>query len=191
MRRKLMRSLLGVAALMLAATSAQAETNSYFAKQYSFNKTKTWDFKQQRRISQDPIANNPIWADEIRNDVTEDLQKRGFEHTTTGRPDFYVAFYVGLKEKYDLTYMDYGFPGFYGRRWRGGWGWPRNIDVWRLPYTDSTLIVDVIDARTNQLVWRGYDTNTIDMKSPDKRLDKAAESLVKKFVKDTHAREES
>lgn len=61
----------------------------------------------------------------------------------------------------------------------------RDIDVWQIPYTDSTLIVDVIDTKTNQLVWRGYDTNTIDMKNPDKRLGKAVESLMKKFQKDT------
>jgi hypothetical protein len=190
MRPKLMRSLLVGAALTLAAASAHADTNSYFAKQYSFKTLKTWDFKQQRRISRDPIANNPIWADDIRNNFAGELQKRGFERMTTGKPDFYVAFYVGLKERYDVRYMDYGFPGFRGRRF-GGWGWPRDIDVWRVPYTDSTLIVDIIDARTNQLVWRGYDTNTIDMKNPDKRLDKAAESLIKKFVKDTNTREES
>ena len=46
------------------------------------------------------------------------------------------------------------------------------------------MIVDIIDGQTNQLIWRGYDTNTIDMKKPDTRLDKAVDNVVKKFLKD-------
>jgi len=83
----------------------------------------------------------------------------------------------------------YGYPGFWGpRRFRWAWGWPNDFDVWKIPYTDSTLIVDIIDGQTNQLIWRGYDVNTIDMTKPDKRLDKAVDGLVKKFIKDTNAR---
>lgn len=78
------------------------------------------------------------------------------------------------------------FPGFWGgRRLRGAWawGWPNGVDVGSVPYTDSTLIVDIIDGKTKQLIWRGYDTNTIDMENPDKRLDKAVDSLVTRFLK--------
>jgi hypothetical protein len=175
-----------LALVTLAGGLAVAETNSYFDKGYEFTTLKTFDFKMQRRISSDPIANNQLWADEIRKDLTQDLQSNGFERVANGeRADFLVAFYVGLKEKYDVRFMDYGYPGSWGRRrFHWAWGWPSDLDVWRIPYTDSTLIVDIIDGQTNQLIWRGYDTNTIDMKKPDKRLDKAVDSLVKKFMKD-------
>jgi Domain of unknown function (DUF4136) len=175
--------------LGLAAGVVTADTNSYFDKGYEFTSLKTWDFKTQRRISTDPIANNSLWADDIRGEITRDLQSNGFERVTGGgRPDFLVAFYVGLQQKYDVQYMDYGYPGFWGRRRFGwNWGWP-TADIWQVPYTDSTLILDIIDGQTNQLIWRGYDVNTIDMKKPEKRLDKAVDSLVKKYLKDTNAR---
>jgi hypothetical protein len=35
--------------------------------------------------------------------------------------------------------------------------------VWAIPYTETTVIVDVIDAHTNLLVWRGYDTDTLNL----------------------------
>ena len=53
-----------------------------------------------------------------------------------------------------------------------------------MPYTESTLIVDVIDARTNQLVWRGYDSDTLNMKDPDKTLNKAVDSVLARFYHD-------
>jgi len=175
--------------LTVAGGIVAAETNSYFDKGYDFATLKTWDFKTQRRISTDPIADNRLWADDIRSEITKDLQSNGFERVTNGaRPEFLVAFYVGLQQKYDVQYMDYGYPGFWGtRRFGWNWGWPTG-DVWQVPYTDSTLIVDIIDGQTNQLIWRGYDVNTIDMKKPDKRLDKAVDGLVKKYLKDAKAR---
>jgi Domain of unknown function (DUF4136) len=185
MRMRFIIPTLLVASVALGSAAAYAETNSYTAKGYNFGALKTFDFKAQRRISRDPIANNKIWGDQIREEITNQLRARGFERKA-GSPDFYVAYYVGLKQKYDYSYMDYGFPGFWGpRRFRHAWGWGGGVDVWSIPYTDSTLVVDIIDARTNDLVWRGYDTNTIDMKKPDKRLDKAVDSLVKKFLKET------
>lgn len=174
----------------VGSSIASAETNSYFDKQYEFNTLKTFTFKSQHRISTDPIANNRFWGRAISGEVAKDLQSNGFEQASKGqRADFLVAYYVGLKQKYDVQVMGYGYPGFWGpRRFRWAWGWPSDVDVWKVPYTDSTLIVDIIDGQTNQLIWRGYDANTIDMKKPDKRLDKAVDSLVKKFVKDTNAR---
>ena len=174
---------MALALTTLAGTRVFAETNSYVDKGYEYSTLHTWDFKTQRRISSDPIANNRIWGNDIRSEVSKDLQRNGFEHVQKGQhPDFLVAFYVGLKERYDVQLMDYGFPGWGPRRFR--WGWPGDVDVWKIPYTDSTLVVDIIDGQTNQLIWRGYDTNTIDMKKPDRRLDKAVDSLVKHFLKD-------
>ena len=67
----------------------------------------------------------------------------------------------------------------------GAHGWGPDFDVWNIPYTQSTLVVDIIDARTNMLVWRGYDTDNIDVNKADKTIGKAVDSLVKRFVKET------
>jgi hypothetical protein len=175
--------LLGVVAVVIMSSAAllRAETNSYFDKSFDFKTLKTFGFKMQHRFSGDPIANNRIWADEIRTELTNKLAGTGFQNTPNDKPDFLVAYYLGLKERYTSTVFGYGFPGR-GRRF--GWGWG-GADIWNIPYTESTLIVDIIDGQTNQLIWRGYDTNTLDMKRPDKRLDKAVDTLVKKFLKDT------
>jgi len=37
-----------------------------------------------------------------------------------GEPDFLVTYFMGIKEKYDIRYIDYGFPGRWGT-W-GPWG---------------------------------------------------------------------
>jgi hypothetical protein len=59
-----------------------------------------------------------------------------------------------------------------------------------VPYTESTVIVDVIDAHTNQLVWRGYDTGTLDTKNPDKTLTKAVDHVLSRFSHDAKEAQE-
>jgi hypothetical protein len=52
------------------------------------------------------------------------------------------------------------------------------------------VIVDVIDAHTNQLVWRGYDTGTLDTKNPDKTLTKAVDHVLSRFSHDAKEAQE-
>ena len=167
--------------LIVGSSSAFASTHSDFTKTFPLGTLKTYEFKDQRRISRDPLANNQIWANDVRDSIRKDLAEKGFVEAANGHPDFYVAFYVGLQQRYDLNAINYGMPVFHRRGW---WGWPRAYDVWAVPYTQSTLIVDVIDARTNQLVWRGYDTGTLNSGKPEKTLDSAVDHVVSKLAHD-------
>ncbi len=178
------RSLVGVCAVVIGlCTGAAAETHSDYNKNFALGSLKTFEFKAQRRLSSDPIANNSIWADQIRTAIRSNLTEHGVSEATAGTPDFFVAFYVGLKDRYDVRHIDYGFP-YWHRGFRGGWGWPRGYDAWAVPYTESTLIIDVIDARTNQLVWRGYDKDAINLGKPEKEFGKAVDDVLKKFYSD-------
>jgi uncharacterized protein DUF4136 len=170
------------AALVAGSGSAFASTHSDFTKSFPLQTLKTFEFKDQHRISRDPLADNEIWANNIRDALRNDLMNNSFVEVTNGHPDFYVAFYVGLKDRYDVNGLGYGMPVFHrGFAW---WGWPRGYDAWAVPYTESTVIVDVIDARTNQLVWRGYDTDTLNTGKPEKTLDSAVDHVVSKLTHD-------
>lgn len=171
--------------LIAGSSSAFASTHSDFSKSFPLQTLKTFAFKEQRRISRDPLANNQIWANNIRDAIRTDLTEHGYVEASNGQPDFYVAFYVGLQDRYDVSALDYGLPVFHRRGW---WGWPRGYDVWAVPYTQSTVIVDVIDARTNQLVWRGYDTGALNSGKPEKTLDAAVDHVVSRLAHDEKKR---
>jgi len=171
-------------AIVGGAESALASTRSDFTKSFPLQTLKTFEFKQQHRISRDSLANNDSWANDVREAIRSDLTTHGLVEATNHRPDFYVAFYVGLRERYDINSVGYGLPMFH-RGFRGGWwGWPAGYDVWAVPYTESTLIVDLIDAHTNQLVWRGYDTDTLKVGQADKTLTKAVDNVLSRFYHD-------
>jgi hypothetical protein len=180
------KTMFAVAVLTAAAVTASAETKTDFDKEYDFAKLKTFDFKEQARPTvRDSRGPNNLWNRRIRDEMVTDLTAKGFQRTETGSPDFLVAYWMGARQKADVRYLGYGFPHWGRHRW--GWvGWGPEFDVWRMPYTQSTLVVDIIDAHTNMLVWRGYDTDSIDYNKADKTIGKAVDSLVKRFVKETH-----
>jgi len=185
---KLIPLMFGVA-LVAGSGSAFASAHSDYTKSFPLQTLKTYAFKEQHRISRDPLADNGIWATNVRDAIRQDMQSHGVVEATNGNPDFYVAFYVGLKDRYDLDSVGYGMPLFH-RGFRSGWrGWPRGYDVWAVPYTESTVIIDLIDAHTNQLVWRGYDSGTLNLDKPDKTLTKAVDNVLSRFYHDARKSE--
>ena len=173
-----------VLAILAGANPARAAARSDFTRSYPLQTLKTFAFKQQHRISRDPLANNDIWANDVREAIRNDLRTNGIVEAGNASPDFYVAFYVGLKDRYDISAVGYGLPFPHRGFQSGWWGWPRGYDVWAVPYTQSTVIVDVIDAHTNQLVWRGNDVDTLNTDHPDKTLSKAVDNLMGRFYRD-------
>jgi len=167
--------------LTLGSSTAFASTRSDYTKSFPLQNLKTFELKDQHRISRDPLANNGIWASDVKDALRKDLAEHGYAEATNGQPDFYVAFYVGLEDRYDVSVMDYRVPVF---RHRGWWGWRGGADVWPMRYTESTLIIDVIDARTNELVWRGYDSDALNTGKPEKTLDSAVDHIVSRLAHD-------
>ena len=50
-------------------------------------------------------------------------------------------------------------------------------------YVVGTLVIDLFDSRTRQLIWRGWSTDALpdDPKKQTKKLDKEIEKLFKNF----------
>jgi len=183
---------LALTLLALLTTSVLAETKSDYDRNFNFAKLRTWDFKVVTRMPSDPVADNELWNRRIRDGLVSHMTVIGFAKVDDGEPSFMVNYFMGIEKKYDVRYLDYGFPYQYGPAYRyGNWyGWDspygRHPDVWRIPYTESTLIVDVIDSRTNHLVWRGYDTQTIDFEKSEKTIHKSVENLTKRLRHDVN-----
>ena len=71
----------------------------------------------------------------------------------------------------------------------GGWGYHGwgvgmgTATTYENVYTVGTLILDVYDAKTQKLLWRGSASDTIPEKSSSlaKKIDKAVTKMMKKF----------
>ena len=129
-----------------------------------------------RRLSDDPMLVNSITNRALSATVVDAFIARGYMLDSTGA-DFNVAYYASARERLDVTMWNYGYPG----RW-GGW-YPGPGYVTAVPYAEGTVIVDVIDAKTHDLVWRGRGqaTSSNDPADFQKNLRGAVQSIVGQF----------
>lgn len=187
-----LRLILAGVCIALASIVVSATTKSDYDRNFDFSRLKTWDFKAQTRMPRDPIGENSLWDRRLRENILQQLASRGFGCIDDGEPTFLVAYYMSVKERYDIRYINYGFPGVWlgrGNWYRPAWagwepGWRGPIDVWKIPYTESTVVIDIIDAKSNMMVWRGYNIDTIDLDRSDKLIREAVKDLVDRLAKD-------
>ena len=186
-------TLMSLAVVVLLSTVGVAETKSDYDHHYKLTRGSTWDFKQQRTTAKDSFGDNVLWDRRVRDDLKKDFADAGLLQFTNGAPDLLVSYHLGANRGVEREYLTTGYPGFgrFGfRRWGWGSGW-NTTTVWRVPYLKSTLVMDVYDAHTKQLIWRGYDTKTIDYNKADNTINKSVDHLAKRFEHDmkTHGGE--
>ena len=173
---KTTRMMIAMAILIgfLAAISVNAQSvQTDYDRSFNFSNLKTFGFAVQRRNATDPLAGDSLNDGRIRSAMESQLLANGYR-TNGEQPDFVVAYHVTTKNKLSVQDYGYGPPRFWGGR---------NIRVDQ--YSEGTLIVDFIDTKTNQIIWRGRASGTLEMKGVEKKISKSVEKLVKQFVKDT------
>ncbi|HBB89256.1 MAG TPA: hypothetical protein DC047_16755 [Blastocatellia bacterium] len=197
---KVFRVTVAGALVLFAVTAGFAmSVKSDYEKNFNFSQLHTFAFKTER-ASNDPLSTNTLEAGRLQSALGAQLEANGFTQAS-GSPDFIVAFYSRTKQKTQVQSTGGFGPGFgagfgrfgYGRRFGWGYGIPGpgrwrygyGPDIWTTNYTQGCVMADIIDPRTNALVWRGKVTDTVNgIGQSEKQTDQAAKDLVSKFLKD-------
>jgi hypothetical protein len=106
----------------------------------NFAQYKTFDFMSHR-------AGNPLNNKRIEVAIEQELTAKGMQKQTAGRPDLLVAYHTNVKDKIDVDTYGYRY-GRYGRRV----GTYTTVQK----YQQGTVVVDLVDAKERELVWRGW-----------------------------------
>jgi len=100
--------------------------------------------------------------------VNSQLAAKGYEGESTN-PDFLIAYHVGVRDR--INVQDWGYN--YGPR-----GYPLDRDISVQQYTQGTLILDFVDPKTKQLIWRGTAQGVVDPgSSPETKEEKVNEAV--------------
>ena len=153
-----------------AALAQQVSTD--FDHQASFSQYKTYSWQEIK-------VKNPLWDSRIKNAVDTQLQAKGWTPVATGGDVAIVAIATTQTQRTLQTFYD-GFGG--GWRWRG-FGGMGEATTTEQDYKEGTLVVDMYDAKTKQLIWRGSAEDTLSNKADknEKKLDKSVAKMFKKF----------
>ena len=166
--RKTIVTSLVVFALTAASLAQQVKTD--YDRDANFSKYKTFSFEKIQ-------TEDPLWVDRIKSAVGASLTARGLSQVDSGGDISVVA--VGMtktQQRLDTFYN--GFGG--GWRWGGRFG---DATTTTETYQVGTLVVDLFDSNTKELLWRGSASGTVSNKSDSniKNLDKGVQKMFKNY----------
>jgi hypothetical protein len=155
----------------------------------NFNSYRKYAWKEPDVQVVNPIYESDLITKKIKNVVEDEFVKKGIV-LVNNKPDFFVTYNI-RKEKKQQTMNNYSGMGFYPF-WGLGWGWRMpymmgypyygGMMPYTREYTQGTLILDVVDAKSNKLVWRGSVSGNVDnVKNLQKQIEKGVRAILKKY----------
>ena len=174
-----MRKLAIAAALALASTAASAQdVKTDFDHAANFAAIKTF----QAKIA--TSWNNQISEKRVLDEITQALTEKGWK-SVDANPDALVLLHGATEKQKSLNtfYSGTGGYGGYGYRGWGGMGGMGTATTTTSEYIVGTLVVDIFDAKTKGLMFRGTATDELSDKPEKnaKKLQKASDKLFKDF----------
>ena len=167
-----------VAATLTPAFGQRVQTDFDHKKDFSQYKTYSW---------QEIKPANSLWDSRIKSAVDAQLKTKGWTPVDSGGDVAIVAVKMTKTQKRLDTFYD-GFGG--------GWGWRRfggfddsfgDSTTVENDYKEGTLVIDLYDAKSKQLIWRGSAEETLSDKASTnkKNLDKGVVKMFRMFPPDT------
>jgi hypothetical protein len=164
--------------IFAAAGIAFLSAGTSFAQQVKTDYDHKADFSQYRTFSFEKVQTaDPLLVDRIKSAITTTLMAKGWMQVPSGGNVAIVAMDINKEHQTLNTYYD-GFGG--GWRWGGGFGdETTTVDH----YEVGTLVVDLFDAKSKQLLWRGSTSETLSSKPENntKNLDKGVQKMFDHF----------
>jgi len=172
------QALVVAAALSLSGSAFAQDVKVDFDKDANFGALKTFTVKLGTSW------NNPLSEKRVITEIQQGLTEKGWTPTDEAKADALVVIH-GATEKQKSLNTFYSGGGYGGYGWRGGWGGgmggtsTTTVDE----YTVGTLVVDIFDAKTKKLVYRGTAQDELSDKPEKnaKKLAKASDKLFKNF----------
>lgn len=155
--------LLTLAGLFILSSCASVSVNADYDKKANFNGYKTYAYL---RAGIDKAEISDLDKKRILHAIDEVMATKGFSKSEN--PDVLISIFTKERERVDV-YQNYGF----------GWGWN---PWWGMGYSnvtttpEGTLFIDIIDAKTKELVWQGEGSGYL-TKNTDKK-----DARIKEFV---------
>lgn len=167
---------LTVAVLGALALSACATTSvgSFVERNIELGhyRTYTWGPADGQATGDPRLDNNEFFEERVQDAVEGHLNVRGFVKTESAVPDLLVHFYANVSQEVDPDGVDRPYATC--------------EECKPFVFDTGTIVVDLVDAHTHRLVWRGWAKGNIDgvvdnQSWMEKRVDETVERILEQL----------
>lgn len=172
-----MKTLKFLSVFLLAAFLASCSSvrvNADYDKKANFTNYKTYAYLKS---GIDKVEISDLDKKRILYSIDEVMTTKGF--TKSENPDVLISIFTKERERVDI-YNNAGFG------WGWGWGWN---PWWGMGYSsvvttpEGTLFIDIIDAKTKELVWQGEGSGylTTNTNKKDARIKEFVSKILEQY----------
>lgn len=171
-----MKYFLIILILLITGCSQQIVVHTDYDPDYDLLNYKTFDWGQKVNIEegQNPLHYNELNDKRIKAAVLQQLTKRGY-NLAPENSDLILHYHIIVKDQTAVITEPYGYT--YGAYWVH-----TNTNLYR--YKEGTLILDIMDKKSNNLIWRGWAVTPINEVYSTKEIEKLTYNVVEKIFKE-------
>jgi hypothetical protein len=159
-----------VAATLAASVACSTlQTSADYDRSANFSQYRTFAIRDS-----EPIGNE-ILERRIKSSLTAGLTARGLTENADA-PDLWAVPHVRLSQETQISTYNSGWG--YGWHWAGGGMSTTTVE--QIPV--GTLIVDLVDAKRKELVWRGTATDTLKPEATAAEREAALSAAITKML---------
>lgn len=161
----------------VAACSPQIRVFSDFDPAFDLRTFNTFDWQQSTNVEQgrNPLHYNELYDKRIKAAVRHELENRRYTFCDLA-PELVIHYHVIVDDQSIVAADPFGDQ--YGPYWT-------NMRTTVQSYREGTLIIDVMDAATNNLIWRGWAvseiTNGYNGEETEKLISDVVSMIFRKF----------
>lgn len=176
LRRALQIAAMTVSALAATGCAATMSVSSHVERGLDLSRYRTFDWGPADALPTGDarLDQNRFFKDHVQGAVEKGLSARGFELTAAESPDLLTHYHANITKRINANHVDRAY-GYCSRQ-----DCPPEI----VEYEAGTLVLDILDARSNRLIWRGWATNSVeDMLNDPDRMAKTIERAVSEMLR--------
>ena len=136
--------------IALALATLGLTSCSPFQVRSDYAETANFSGYKSYKLRIDDLKLNDLDKDRVLNEISKQLQTKGLNPGEN--PDLIINVKANHKKITDVQSSNpYGMWG-----WGGSWGWGFGVSrTWTDNYNQGGLMIDMIDSKTQKLVWQG------------------------------------
>ncbi|GAB2600160.1 DUF4136 domain-containing protein [Spirosoma areae] len=161
----------------ILASCAPAITVKYdYDPKVNVRQFATYRIEADRQRNADPIVGSNLNQRRIADALDQSLKARGYKPVTQGEADLVVRFFMDSKDKQQIQSNNMYSPYSW---WYGGMG----NNVYSRQYEENRVVINVSDARTNDIIWQGWATGQLNNRNKERDRDQAFRETVSAIMK--------
>ena len=170
------------AVTLLFACSMQFRVTHRTNPNIDYSQIKDFEIVKNKQDKIESLKVDDKWLNlNITNAIRETLQNKGLVENNE-QAKFAVSYYVVLEMVTDTLAIDHYYSNYYQYSTYPSTALPQYK---KIAYNKGTLVIDIVNKKTHQRVWRGTAESVIqektDQKKREQNIRKAVNDILKKF----------